>query len=217
MYLLLFLEGILTFISPCLLPLLSLYIAYITGSGPQGKTRQLGQVLSFILGFSLIFVSLGLFTRHLAGLLVSNRLSLNRVLGLLVLVLALDTWLANPLMSRLSGALPQLGPPKGQPFVFGMIFALAWTPCVGTFLATALTMAASSASMWQSSLMLVTYCLGLGLPFILFSLFIDEMQTRLTWFKEHGDLVRRGSALVLLAMGLLMMSGHLSQVLIALG
>ena len=218
-HLLLAVEGVLTFISPCLLPMLPIYLAYLTGqteedTRPQQK-KLLLQAILFVLGFTLVFVAMSLFVTTIGRFVLVNRTLIHILAGSFMILMGLDYLLGNPVMSRLNvGSRTSLRPMNG--FVFGMVFSISWTPCVGTFLASALSYAATSDSYLTSITLLLSYSLGLGIPFVLSALLIQELQNVLTWIKQHYRGIRIISGSLLILMGIGSIFGWLEQLLLSL-
>ncbi len=222
-YLLTFLEGIITFISPCLLPMLPLYLAYFAGgAGAQDKESgaRLRQTLlcacGFVLGFGLIFALLGAFAGSLGTLLTRYQRMVDLVCGIIVVVLGLNYLgvLRIAALSRDVRVQADVRPRSfGSSLAFGMVFAVGWTPCVGTFLASALSLAATSGSVTHGVALLVCYTLGLGLPFILSALLIDQLESAFTWVKAHYETINRVCGVLLIALGVLMATGMLGSLL----
>ncbi len=211
-YLLTFLEGIVTFISPCLLPLLPLYLAYFAGDAALASATQqrntratLVGVLGFVLGFSVVFCILGAFAGSLGSLLVRYGRVLNIICGAIVVALGLG-YLGVLQLPMLHHGTMQTVKPHGflRSIAFGVVFAISWTPCVGTFLAAALGLAANSASAAHGVLLLLCYSLGLGLPFALSALLLDQLGNAFSWVKQHFGIIERVSGVLLIIMGILM-------------
>lgn len=213
-YLLTFLEGIITFVSPCLLPMLPLYLAYFAGGADEtGNTRRTVMcALGFVLGFGFVFTLLGAFAGTLGSALVRYQHVVQFVCGLVMMVLGLNYagLLRVPALER------TLRPgttvvPRGfaSSVLFGVVFAVGWSPCVGTFLASALTMAASSASTAEGVLLLMCYSLGLGVPFVLSAVLVNQLEGAFSWIKQHYEMVNRVCGVLLIIMGLLMATGLL--------
>lgn len=217
-YLLAFLEGIITFVSPCLLPMLPLYLTYFAGQDHQRTQRRtLINALAFVLGFTLVFVTLGAFAGTLGSWLLRYQRWVNLVAGFIVILFGLSYLglfknsffhrvyrLDRPLQSN-PGFLSSL--------MFGLIFSIGWTPCVGAFLGSALMLAATTGQTHQGILMLLAYALGLGVPFILSALLLDRLKSTFNWIKAHYRLINIVSGSLLIIMGLLMASGFLGRLL----
>ena len=219
-FLVTFLEGIVTFLSPCLLPLLPVYLAYFAG-GDQTETqggarRTLVCALCFVLGFGLVFLAMGAFAGAFGSLLMSHQRALDLICGALVMVLGLAYLDVLPLPQLDSGGAGRWAKTPRNPlsaFVFGVVFSIAWTPCVGTFLASALSLAASSANASMGILLLMCYTLGLGIPFVLSALLVNQLGSALTWVKRHYAIINRISGILLVFIGALMASGLLGSFL----
>ncbi|HJG47543.1 MAG: cytochrome c biogenesis CcdA family protein [Ruoffia tabacinasalis] len=218
-HLLLGVEGVLTFISPCLLPMLPIYIAYLTGQtdkdSDKQKTSLLLQAIFFVLGFTIVFILMGIFVTTIGRFVLINRTLIHFIAGSFMILLGIDYLFGNPVMNRLN-IMPGSSLKQSNSFVFGMIFSLTWTPCVGTFLASALSYAATSSSYLESVTLLLSFSFGLGIPFILSALLLNEMNHVLTWIKQHYRIIQTVSALFLIVMGISTMFGWLEMALIYL-
>lgn len=209
-YLISFLEGIITFISPCLLPMLPIYLSYFAG---EQKKRPLLGALCFILGFTCVFLVLGLFAGSVGSLLMRYQTAVNLVTGLIVILFGLH--FLGLFELRLFKGMTALSRPAGllSSFLFGMVFSLAWTPCVGAFLGSALMLASQQASALQGTLLLLCYSLGLGIPFFISTLLIQKLTTAFNWIKRHYRVVQLVSGGFLLLVGAAMMTGWLNRLL----
>ena len=198
-YILSFLEGIITFISPCLLPMLPVYILYFTGgSAEEGKSRKtLINALGFVLGFTLVFVSLGAFMAGLGSLLQRYHIVVNLITGAVVVVFGLN-FMGVLNIRFLNGTHKIQREVKDLGFfsavLFGIIFSIGWTPCVGTFLGSALLMASQQGSVLQGILMLLLYSLGLGIPFLVSALLIDKLKGTFQFIKMHYQTIKQDTA-----------------------
>ena len=186
-YFVAFLEGIITFISPCILPLLPLYISYFA-NGENNKKKTAFNALGFILGFTVVFVLLGAFAGALGGLLQKYETLVNVITGGIVVLLGLNfTGIIR--IGFLNGSKKLQVQIKNIHFVtslvFGMVFAIGYTPCVGAFLGSALMMASREGTMTAGILMLVIYSAGLGIPFFISALLIDRLKATFQVIKSH--------------------------------
>lgn len=213
-----FLEGVTTFISPCLLPMLPIYLSYFAGGrgGEGSRQRALRNALGFVLGFTLVFVSLGAFAGSLGSLLRRYGTVLNLVTGLVVVVFGLHFMGVLRLgfldkTYRRSMDTQNLG--FFSSLLFGVIFSIGWTPCAGVFLGSALLLASQQGSTLQGMLMLLSYSAGLGLPFLLSALLLDRLKSSFTWIKAHYQTINRVAGGFLVLMGILMMTGLLGRAL----
>ena len=214
-YFISFLEGIITFLSPCLLPMLPIYVSYFAGGGERSTRKTLTNALGFILGFTLVFVALGALAGTLGSFLKSHQTAVNIVSGLLVIFFGLS-FLGVFRLSSFQGSRFRVdGEHMGffSALIFGLIFSLGWTPCVGAFLGSALALASQQGHVVQGMVMLLAYSLGLGVPFLLSALLIDKLKSTFDWVKRHYAVINRISGGLLIAIGLLMATGTLGRLL----
>lgn len=216
-YLLLFLEGIITFISPCLLPMLPIYISYFAGQGSEGNNkRALTNALAFVLGFTLVFVSLGAFAGTVGNFLLEYNQTVNIITGLIVILFGLNFMGAIRIpflnMNRQFNAnVVNLG--FFSSLLFGIIFSIGWTPCVGAFLGSALMLAASEGESFKGILMLLCFSLGLGIPFIASAVLVDRLKSTFDFIKKHYRIITRISGGLLVVVGVLMATGMMGYFL----
>lgn len=208
-YFIAFLEGIITFISPCILPMLPLYISYFA-NGENDKRKTFVNALGFILGFTIVFVLLGAFAGVLGGLLKRYETLVNLITGGIVVILGLNfTGLIR--IGFLNGTKKLQMQIKNIHFatsvLFGMIFAIGYTPCVGAFLGSALMMASRQGTMTEGILMLIIYSAGLGIPFLVSALLIDRLKETFQVIKNHYRVINLVSGIFLIILGILMMTG----------
>ena len=217
-YVITFLEGIITFVQPCLLPMLPIYLSWFAGGETERDTKKTLQcAIGFILGFTLIFVALGAFAGFLGGLLNRFGTIVNIVAGAIVVLFGLNylgvlnirilnrTRLGNSERIAVSGFFPAV--------LFGVVFSIGWTPCVGVFLGAALMKAAQQASALEGILMLLCFSLGLGIPFLLSAVLIDRLKAAFDWIKRHYNIINIVSGSFLVVIGVLMMIGMMSRFL----
>ena len=210
-YLITFLEGLITFISPCVLPMLPVYALYFTAGEQEGRTgRALTRALGFVLGFTLLFVALGVFAASLGALLARHQRAVNLVTGAIVVLFGLHYMgaLRIGLLQRTVRPDVQV---KAQGFfscaLLGVVFAAGWSPCTGAFLGSAMMLAASRSGAVEGMLLLLCYSLGLGVPFVLCALLIDRLKGALAAVKRHYTVVNRVCGAFLVLVGVLMMTG----------
>ena len=214
-YLISFLEGIITFISPCLLPMLPIYISYFAGGGERTTGRTLKGALGFVTGFTLIFVALGALAGTLGSFLRQHQTAVNIVSGLIVVFFGLN-FLGLFKLNIFRGSQRSVRTENMGFFsalLFGMIFSIGWTPCVGAFLGSALVLASQQGHVVEGMLMLLAYSMGLGIPFILSAVLIDYLKSAFDWIKKHYTLINTISGVLLIAIGILMMTGMLNRLL----
>ena len=219
--LLAFAAGIVSFASPCVLPLAPGYLSYVTGlTGAEiaGEERGgtttvavksrvlLGSVL-FVMGFSVVFVSYGLLFGGLGSLLLEYQAIISRVLGVIVIIMGLSFMGVIPGMQRewRMHRMPSYSV-WGAP-VLGVLFGLGWTPCIGPALTAVQSLAFTEGSAARGALLSFVYCLGLGLPFILLGLLFRQAAGTLAWVRRHYVLIMRIGGGLLVAIGILLVSG----------
>ena len=214
-YLISFLEGIITFISPCLLPMLPIYVSYFAGGGQRSVRRTLLNASGFVLGFTLVFVAMGALAGTIGSFLKTYQTAVNVISGLIVILFGLN-YLGVFKWNLFRGAKTQIDPRNLGFFsalVFGVIFSLGWTPCVGAFLGSALMLASQQGRVLEGMLMLLTYSLGLGVPFLLSAVLIDQLKGTFHWIKTHYTVINRVCGCLLILIGLLMATGTLGRLL----
>ena len=212
-YIISFFEGILTFISPCLLPMLPVYISYFAG-GQQNSKKTLWNALGFILGFTVVFTAMGALAGTLGSFLSKYQTVVNIVSGLIVIFFGLNFMGIIKLNLFKGSARMQTGNLGFfSSLLFGMVFSIGWTPCVGAFLGSALMLASQQGHVLEGTLMLLSYSLGLGIPFLLSAVLIDQLKGTFNFIKRHYDLINRICGILLILIGILMATGILNDVL----
>jgi len=212
-YLISFFEGILTFISPCMLPMLPVYISYFAGGQP-GSKKTMTNALGFILGFTVLFTAMGALAGTVGSFLTRYQTAVNIVSGLIVVFFGLHFMGVVKLNLFKGSARMQTGELGFfSSMLFGMVFSVGWTPCVGAFLGSALMLASQQAHVLEGSLMLLTYSLGLGIPFFLSAILLDQLKGAFGFIKRHYTLINRICGGLLILIGVLMATGVLNQVL----
>ena len=217
-----FLAGLISFLSPCVLPLVPGYLSYVAGTSLEtlrddrsSRLRALAYAVSFVLGFSIIFVALGASATALGGLLLEWRYELGLVAGALVLLFGLHlagilpiAWLEREARLRVDVR----GGRHAGALLMGMAFALGWTPCIGPVLGAILTMSAGSGDLRLGTALLAVYALGLALPFLLAALFTDVLLKRLRRLSRAGYNLQRAAGALLAVVGLLILTGQLQVI-----
>ena len=167
-YFISFLEGIITFISPCLLPMLPIYISYFAGGGERSTRRTLAGAIGFVLGFTIVFTALGALAGTLGSFLRAHQTAVNIVSGAVVILFGLSflgVFQLNIFRGANGSSLPQ-SPGFLSSLLFGVIFSVGWTPCVGAFLGSALMLASQQGHVLVGVAMLLAYSLGLGVDLL---------------------------------------------------
>ena len=214
-YVISFLEGIITFISPCLLPMLPIYISYFAGGGERTTRKTLIGASGFVLGFTVVFVALGALAGTLGGFLTRYQTAVNIVSGLVVVFFGLN-FLGVFKLNLFRGSKRSMDTKEmgfGSALLFGIIFSLGWTPCVGAFLGSALMMASQQGQVLAGMGMLLAYSLGLGVPFILSAVLIDKLKSAFDFIKRNYNVINTVSGILLILVGILMMPGMLGRLM----
>lgn len=207
-----FVAGVASFLSPCVLPLVPGYLAYMGGvtsdlvrEGRVSPRRLLPAAVAFVLGFTVVFVALGMALTVLGSFLISNQAVLTRVAGALIVLMGLAFLGLIPLPFLYYERRLQVRPSEGLPgtFAMGLAFGFGWTPCIGPALAAALGIAATERTPGRGALLLFVYSLGLGIPFILSAVGVSRLMGALAWIRKRQQAVMRTGGLMLVAVGLL--------------
>ena len=209
-YALTFLEGILTFLSPCILPMVPVYLSYFGGMEAKSGKKTALSSLGFILGFTVIFMAMGALSGTIGRFLVRYAFWFNLVCGLILVVFGLGQLGVIPLTVFRGKALGNLKQEKNGFFpslLFGIVFSVSWTPCISTFLGTALVMASQRGSTLEGILLLFLYAMGLGIPFFLSALLLHTLQQSFQWVKKHYRAFQIVCGVLLIVLGVLMMTG----------
>ena len=211
-----FLAGVISFLSPCVLPIVPPYLAYMSGISLSEATDNNKAVsiflpaVFFVLGLSTVFLILGFTASALGNVFLSYQDTLITMSGILVMGFGLHFLgiLRIGFLEREARfeASSQNGSAFGA-YVLGLAFAFGWTPCIGPQLASILTLAASEGSVARGTTLLGVYALGLGVPFLLVALFLSRLSATLTWLKRHMQIIERLMGLLLWTIGLMMLTG----------
>ena len=226
LYLITFLEGIISFISPCMLPMLPLYLSYFAGDAGKhsldaanseeqnpSQSRVFLHACAFVVGFSVVFIALGVFAGSLGMLLTRYQTILNIVCGAIVILLGLSYLeiIRIPFFTGMKTA-KKAGSVLSA-FVFGVIYSVSLTPCIGAFLGSALMMASSSGGAVRGALLLLCYTAGLGIPFLISAVLIDGLQSAFRFIKQHYRVINTVSGIFLILIGLCMMLGWMNRLM----
>ena len=216
-YLITFLEGIITFISPCLLPMLPIYISYFAG-GEANRAKTIKNSLGFVLGFTAVFVCMGALAGSVGSFLKEYRTLVNVVTGLVVVVFGLNYTgiLEFNIFKGISNKTDVSNMGFISSILFGIVFSIGWTPCVGAFLGSALMLASVEGKVLSGIIMLLLYSLGLGIPFVVSALLIDRLKSAFDFVKRHYRVINIVCGCLLILVGVLMMTGLLGRALTVL-
>ncbi len=204
--------GLVSFFSPCVVPLLPGYISYVTGlSGADLEGGRRGRMLAgtglFVLGFSFVFVSLGTLIGAVGTWFLTNQRTLSVVLGAVVIVMGFAFLGAVPFLQRDARVhrVPDVGVAAAP--LLGVLFGLGWTPCLGPTLTAVLALSLDEASAGRGALLTFAYCLGLGVPFIAAALAFRRMLGATAWLRRHQAWFSRLGGVMLIAVGVLLLTG----------
>ncbi|MBP6143154.1 MAG: cytochrome c biogenesis protein CcdA [Proteocatella sp.] len=224
-YLILFLEGIITFVSPCILPMIPIYITYFMGdqdaanqeSGLTLRNPALKNSIGFVLGFTTVFVLLGAAAGSIGRFVFTHGQMFNIITGVVMVLFGLNyiDVINIKFLKRTHKIDYRAGSFKfSKSVLFGMVFSIGWSPCVGAFLGSALMIAANSQTMLKGSLMLFVYSLGLGVPFILSSLLINSLKSTFDFIKRNYRIINNISGIFLILVGIMMMTGIFTKLIV---
>jgi cytochrome c-type biogenesis protein len=208
MFLLALLNGMLTFISPCILPLLPVYLFFLAGNrAPEQKdNRLLLNTFAFVAGFSVVFTLLGTTASALGSFLNENTLLLRRISGSVMMIMGLNFLGIVDIGFLNKGKGPVTVKNNARLFsslVFGVVFAAAWSPCLTAFLGSLLLLASNQETVIGGSLLLLTFSAGLGIPFLLASLLYEKLTAAFDFIKKNYRTIRTASGILMIAAGLL--------------
>lgn len=213
-YLITFLEGIISFISPCMLPLLPVYISYFSADNKIENTKKHNVILraiAFVLGFTIVFSLLGVFAGTIGALLKKYSLILNIVCGAIVIFFGLSYLEIIPLNFLKGVKKAHKATSVLSAFIFGVIYSISLTPCIGAFLGSALMLASTSGTAFKGLILLLCYSLGLGLPFVLSAIILDKLTSTIKFIKKHYKVINTCCGIFLIFIGILMASGLLNK------
>ena len=199
-----FIEGVISFVSPCMLPLLPVYVTYFA-AGEAGRGTVLARAFAFMVGFTTVFVALGVFAGSLGAALAAHRTAVNVVCGVLVIVFGLGYLglFRLPFTGMKSGRTPTS---VISAFLFGLIYSVSLTPCVGAFLGAALMLAASEGGALQGAVLLLSYSLGLGVPFVVSAVLLGRFRAAFGFIKSRYNIINPICGALLLLFGVWMIA-----------
>ncbi len=213
-YFITFLEGIITFISPCLLPMLPIYVSYFSAGGEKSTKKTVLNALGFVLGFTVLFVSMGALAGTLGGLVTRYQRVLNIICGAVVVFFGLN--FMGVFKFNLAGKAGKANTENlgfFSSFLFGLVFSVSWTPCVSAFLGSALMLASQRGHTLEGIYLLFVYSLGLGIPFVFSAFLIDKLKGAFNAVKRHYKVINTVCGVFLIIIGILMATGLLGRFL----
>lgn len=215
--------GVISFLSPCVLPLVPGYLSMMSGlAGAElaetkgaNQRRLLLATLMFVAGFTVVFVALGASASAVGDVLAEHKVVLNRVMG--AVVIAMGLFLAGVASPRLLQAEKRfhVSPSRLGPWaapVMGVAFAFGWTPCIGPVLGGVLTLAATESTVAKGAALLLVYSLGLGVPFVLTGFGLARLESTFSWVKRHYRIINGVSGALLVVFGYLLLTNQLTQI-----
>ena len=213
--------GLISFLSPCVLPIVPPYLAYMSGvaltdvENKKGRQKIVLTALFFVLGLSTVFVFLGFSASAIGAVFFEYQVLLNTIAGFAIMLFGLHFLDIYRLHFLDREARFEVGNYQGTAFgsyVLGLAFAFGWTPCIGPQLGAILSLAASNGSIVKGTILLAFYAIGLGIPFLIFAFFINRLDGVLSFFKQYFELIERIMGLLLWTVGLLMLTGGFSSI-----
>ena len=203
-YVFTFLEGIASFISPCLLPMLPIYISYFIGEDDKNTSKAVINASGFILGFTIVFLILSIFASQLGIFISSNIKYIKVVFGIIIILFGLN-YMEIFKIKFLNKSKVINANTKNLNFIkamlFGILFSISWTPCIGTFLSSALLLVAKQQDMIKGILLMVVYSIGLGIPFIISVALIEKLKEMFDFIKKNYNVIKKISGIILIIMG----------------
>jgi len=208
-YVLTFLEGIASFISPCLLPMVPIYISYFIGQENNNSKKAITNSIGFVLGFTTVFLILSIFASSLGAVLSNNIKYIKIFFGILIILFGLN-YMGLLNIGFLNKSKVKNVDTKNFNFfkamIFGILFSISWTPCIGTFLSSALLLIARQQDMLKGIILMLLYSIGLGIPFIISAILIEKLKSVFDFIKKHYDIIKRISGIILIIAGVYMIA-----------
>jgi cytochrome c-type biogenesis protein len=216
-----FIAGLLSFFSPCVFPLMLVYISFITGITVQdlqskkdlNKSYILFRIIFFVLGFTIVFICLGIFAKYISMFLFSNKKLLNIIAGSILIFFSFNLMGILKLSflnqeKKFSLKIKTDGKIIWS-FVLGVVFAAGWTPCIGPILGSILTMAAREESVNKAILLLTVYSFGLAIPFLLIGFFYNIFLSKLKYINKYMSIIQKIIGIIILILGILIINGKI--------
>jgi cytochrome c-type biogenesis protein len=206
--------GLISFLSPCVLPLVPGYVAYATGFSNSKGRVLLGSTL-FVFGFTFVFASYGLAFGGLGSQIAANEELITTVLGIFTIAMGAIFMGLFPFAPTIAPKISTTGGIAGAPLL-GILFGIGWTPCIGPALATVQTLAFNESSAFRGAILSIGYGIGLGLPFILSGLYLDRSKKIRNYFLKNGALISKIGGALLILIGILQLTGIWTDLMINL-
>lgn len=203
-YIFTFLEGIASFISPCMLPMIPIYVSYFVGDDGRNSKKKIINSVGFVLGFTIIFLLLSIFASKLGSLILSGIKYIKSIFGILIILLGVNYMgiFKIGILNRTKGInLNNTDFNFLRAVLFGILFSISWTPCIGSFLSSALLLVASNQDILKGIILMFLYSIGIGIPFIISAILIDKVKTMFSFIKKHYNFIKIISGVILIIMG----------------
>lgn len=207
-YIFTFIEGVASFISPCLLPMLPIYISYFIGEDDKKTTKAVTNSIGFVTGFTVVFLALSIFASSMGQLISQYIKYIKIIFGIIIILLGLnymeilDLKIVNK-SNIINSNTKDLNFIKS--ILFGIFFSISWTPCIGTFLSSALLLIARQQDFIKGIILMLLYSIGLGIPFIISVILIEKMKNTFKFIKTHYNKIKIISGIILIIMGIYIM------------
>lgn len=206
--------GLISFVSPCVLPLVPGYLAYAAGFSKSRGRVFIGSLL-FVFGFSALFISYGALFGEIGSEVFANEIIISRTLGVITILLGLLFMGIFPMAPTFHPKISTTGGLIGAPLL-GFLFGIGWTPCIGPALATVQTLAFQESSAARGAILSLGYCFGLGAPFIATGLFLDKSERLRKFLVKRGDLIAKFGGVILILIGMAQLFGLWSELMTSL-
>lgn len=206
-YLLTFLEGLASFISPCLLPMLPIYISYFMGEEEKSKKKAILNSIGFVLGFTLVFLVLSIFASTVGHFISEYTRYIKFAFGIIIIILGFNYMeiIKLKFLNKTKGIqIKNKNINFFKAMIFGILFSISWTPCIGTFLSSALLLIAKEQAVVKGIILMLLYSIGLGVPFIISAGLIERLKEVFDFIKKNYKKVKIISGLILIGMGIYM-------------
>ena len=211
-YIITFLEGVISFISPCMLPMLPIYISYFSGNVDK-KDKAIVRAIAFVVGFTIIFCLLGVFAGTIGSFLNKYQQFVNIICGIIVIIFGLS-YLEIIKLPFFKGINKKHNIKDiFSAFLFGIIFSINLTPCIGAFLGSALMMASVSETALQGMFLLLAYSLGLGIPFVISAILLEKLNNTFNFIKKHYSIINKICGIFLIIVGILIILGIMNKII----
>ena len=198
--------------------MLPIYVSYFAGGENSNIKKTLKNAIGFVTGFTIVFVAMGALAGTIGGVLIKYQTVVNVVTGLIVIFFGMNFIgvIKINLFSGAKGGMPKKDLGFFSSMLFGIVFSISWTPCVGAFLGSALMLASQQGKVLVGMIMLLVYSLGLGIPFIFSAILIDKLRNTFNFIKRNYKVVNVVCGVLLIAVGVLMMTGMMNKLVVFL-